>query len=304
MDGIGDALICTPLIVALRDAGHTLGIALSDRNADIFDDAPFFERYMLDRIPWPEHGSTPESSARAIAAIRAARYDVALIASEEPEAYALARGIARRVGFSTGLAKPFKSLWVRTQITHAVTRAADVGGERGHEAEIVFRLGATLHEERAPTRAVDRLRSFVRPQPVPDRTRAVMQLGMKWPAIGVPLERARELGAHLARGGARLIVGASEAARIGSLAGVEVVPSVSAWKAAIDEARVLITPDTGAAHVAGMLGVPTIDVFPEGNADAQISRWHPWAAPYRTLTADALVREGGIGALQALVDEF
>ena len=36
LDGIGDALVCTPLILALRDAGHEVNLALSDRNAAVF----------------------------------------------------------------------------------------------------------------------------------------------------------------------------------------------------------------------------------------------------------------------------
>src|SRR5471030_1378058 len=96
LDGIGDALACTPLIHALRAAGHDVGLALSDRNSTVFAPGTAIATHVLERIPWPKHGSTPESHARAVAAIRAQHYDVALIASEEPEAYELARGIPVR----------------------------------------------------------------------------------------------------------------------------------------------------------------------------------------------------------------
>ena len=36
LDGIGDAAVCTPLIVALLEAGHEVGVALTTRNAGIF----------------------------------------------------------------------------------------------------------------------------------------------------------------------------------------------------------------------------------------------------------------------------
>jgi hypothetical protein len=32
LDGIGDALVCAPLVAALRDAGHELGAVFSTRN--------------------------------------------------------------------------------------------------------------------------------------------------------------------------------------------------------------------------------------------------------------------------------
>ena len=36
LDGIGDAAVCTPLLVALLEAGHEVGIALTTRNAGLF----------------------------------------------------------------------------------------------------------------------------------------------------------------------------------------------------------------------------------------------------------------------------
>jgi ADP-heptose:LPS heptosyltransferase len=60
---------------------------------------------------------------------------------------------------------------------------------------------------------------------------------------------------------------------------------VPGWKAAIASAAALITPDSGAAHVAGMLGVPCVDCFPPGRA-REMARWSPWAAPFRTIALD------------------
>jgi ADP-heptose:LPS heptosyltransferase len=144
LDGIGDALVCTPLIAALRAAGHELGLALSDRNAHVFAADTAAATHVLERIPWPRHGSTPLSTARAAAEIAAQRYDVALIASEEPEAYELALPVPVRIGFTTGWAKPFKSLWIKRRLTTAVRRAATVRGAHAHEVEVLFGLGASL----------------------------------------------------------------------------------------------------------------------------------------------------------------
>jgi ADP-heptose:LPS heptosyltransferase len=39
----------------------------------------------------------------------------------------------------------------------------------------------------------------------------------------------------------------------------------------------LVTPDTGAAHIAGMIGTPTVDCFAVKDFLLQTTRWSPWA---------------------------
>ncbi|MBV8726940.1 MAG: hypothetical protein JO233_04080, partial [Candidatus Eremiobacteraeota bacterium] len=38
----------------------------------------------------------------------------------------------------------------------------------------------------------------------------------------------------------------------------------------------IITPDTGAAHLAGMLGVACTDIFEPARFEIQSARWSPW----------------------------
>lgn len=257
---------------------------------------------MLERIPWPAHGSTPESRRRAAGEIAAAAYDVALIASEEPEAYELAAPVPQRVGFTTGWAKPLKNLWIRKRVTRAIHRAASAGREAAHEVEILFRLGDGWHAERAPTADLARLRPLVLDDPAPVRREAiVVQLGAKWMGIGLDRTAAGAIVAHLAERGAQLIASAAEREAAEALCGPApyvVLDSLSAWKRSVDAARILVTPDTGAAHLAGMLGVPTVDCFPAAGARAQIARWRPWAAPYAALTAAHLAAGDAVARLE------
>src|ERR1700729_1782784 len=103
LDGIGDALACTPLVAALKDAGHELGVALTRRNAAIFARDVFAWTHVLERNPWPAHGHSPEDMAQTIARAKEIDYEVALVASEEPDAYELARVAAPwTVGFKNG----------------------------------------------------------------------------------------------------------------------------------------------------------------------------------------------------------
>jgi len=284
LDGIGDALACTPLIVALRAAGHTIGAALSERNADLFAAQTFVARHVLERIPWPAHGSTRGSSERARSEIARENYDIALIASEEPEAFRLATGIRARIGFVNGFAKPLKSLWARTQVTRAVFRPAALrpGGE--HEVEILFRLGEGLAAGASPARDPIVLRREIQgPAPVPARAGLVMQLGTKWELLGASRETTYAIAADLARGGGRLIVSPAEVAAVRAFSGA----TLADWKGEIDRSALLVSPDTGAVHLAGMLGVPVVSFLRWDKAvEAQMARWNAWASASRFLRSD------------------
>jgi ADP-heptose:LPS heptosyltransferase len=55
------------------------------------------------------------------------------------------------------------------------------------------------------------------------------------------------------------------------------------WLGAIASLGALVTPDTGAAHAAGLLGVPVIDIFEPERFDQLTRQWRPWAAPSRCI---------------------
>ena len=303
LDGIGDALVCTPLIAALRAAGHELGLALSDRNAAIFAPGTAIATHVLERIPWPRHGSTPLSRAYADAEIALQRYDVALIASEEPEAYDLAAPVPQRIGFSTGWLKPLKSLWIARRVTRAIRRAATARGNAVHEADVMFGLGAGLVAP-PPERDPALLRRWiVGADPIPPRTGIVVQLGAKWRALGVADAVMTRIVALLGERGARFLAAPAEAealrAQFPSTA-IEVPPSTRSWIGAIDAGGALVTPDTGAAHLAGMIGVPVVDVFGDRDFDVQTRRWRPWASSSIVVRAGELTRAPDTLIAQAL----
>jgi ADP-heptose:LPS heptosyltransferase len=303
LDGIGDALVCTPLIAGLRAGGHDVGLAMSDRNAGVFAPGTAIATHVLDRIPWPRHGSSPASRARADAEIAAQRYDVALIASEEPEAYELAAPVPARTGFTTGWAKPFKSAWIRRRVTRAIPRAATVRGSAVHEAETMLRLGAGLIET-PPERDAARLRPLITgTDAAPARSGVLVQLGAKWRAIGIADGVLARVTASLRARGARFIAAPAERdtlrAQLPDLE-VEAPATTREWIAAVDAAAALVSTDTGAAHLAGMIGVPVVDVFPDAHFDAQTRRWRPWASSSIVVRASELARRPETLIAQAL----
>jgi ADP-heptose:LPS heptosyltransferase len=311
VDGIGDALACTPLVAALRDAGHELGALLSLRNRDAFAARVFARVHAVERIPWPRHGMTLESGAQALAEACAADYDVALVASEEPDAYAFARraAIPERIGFFNGWEKPLKTLLTRGMLTRALYRPASAGRATEHEVETLFRLGDGLHAEREPTRDLARLRPLILDAEPTKHGAVAVQLNAKFVASGVDIAAFAAITQELERRAVPTLAmsddddfGSAFAARAGTS---YVHPaSVKQWKNLLAGAPAVVTPDSGAAHVAGMLGVPVIVLFSRGaNAARDVMRWRPWAAPSRAIVVDDPQRLAAqvAGALEALL---
>jgi len=308
-DGIGDALACAPLLAALRAAGHAVGAVLGTANRAIFAPEALTAVHVLERIAWPAHGSTRASFVAALAEARAVRYDVALVASEEPDAFSFAcqAGVARRVGFINGWEKPLKSLAVRAALTRAIVRPASARRVREHEARTLFRLADGLVDEREPTRDRERLRAVVlgARTTVEAHGAIVVQASSKFASCGLDRVAFVALGRRLLAGGRDVLVCGDDGEFVRTIARESGARArahldIRRWKEAIAGARALVTPDSGAAHVAGMLGVPTVDAFAPGPATAyDVRRWAPWAAPSRTVALDPSRGPEGIAAILA-----
>jgi ADP-heptose:LPS heptosyltransferase len=162
-----------------------------------------------------------------------------------------------------------------------------------------------LHGESAPTRDAARLRPLIMADPPAPGDDIVVQLGRKWTAIGLDRATAGTIVSALAARGAQLVLSPAEEAEAADLsAGAPfiVCADLAKWKRVVGGARLVVTPDTGAAHLAGMLGIPVVDCFPNADAPAQIARWHPWAAPYTALLAGELRGGAGVARIEHAVD--
>jgi ADP-heptose:LPS heptosyltransferase len=298
LDGIGDALALTPLVAALRDAGCRVGIVLRQVNEGIFS------RRAFDRVHLAgfELRSSSRENLRAIAregqTLARAEYSHALIATEDAGGYRLTRAsrIPTRIGFENGWGKPFKTLWVRALCTRTIRRTAGLDERAPHEAEVLFELGrAILGDEAEPPRDPQRLRPLVLDdEPVVDQ-RVALQVTDKWERLGARLEDVAETARRIAeRNEVRAIAAQCEAAyadrfEVAAAMPVERFDDVAPWKRAIAAARVLVAPDSGALHVAGTIGTPTVAAFPATPAFAlQTARWSPWAAPHRIVKMEGL----------------
>jgi ADP-heptose:LPS heptosyltransferase len=285
-DGVGDTLVTAPLLAALLEAGHEVGIVSRQAHVGIF-------RPDLVRA----HGVTDIEHPHSILEdVKARAYDVALIATEKPYGYTLAKlaGIPKRVGFWNGIEKPFKGFWVRSLCTDI--RLRGIAFKRRHEVEIVFTLGQGLHSETKPTQDVERLRHLFTRNQKPRQNTLTVQITPKWlidDAFEPFLVYLKQLARHAEL---RLIGAASEDAFLAEVEqrsgiGIERHRDIGSWIERIAFSRTLLTPDTGAAHVAGMTGTPVIDIFPSSANAAFRARWRPWASPAALMTARKLFRQ-------------
>jgi ADP-heptose:LPS heptosyltransferase len=281
LDAIGDALALTPLLLAFSEAAIPVDIVLSRRNAGIFSARA--ARSMLVT----EAGDDTALAGRG--------YTHALVATEDAGGYRMARasGASDRIGFVNGWGKPFKTLWARTLLTRSLFRTAGLDPRAPHECEVLFELGARLLPGTSPTHQAERLRPLLLDEEPARDSRVIVQITSKWQQLGIAMSDVMNLVRRIrATSDVRLIASRTESAVADHAANelgapVERFDGFGPWKTAIGAARALIAPDSGAVHVAGMLGTPTVAVFaPQPQFELQVARWRPWAAPYRIVRSD------------------
>jgi ADP-heptose:LPS heptosyltransferase len=299
LDGLGDALICVPALEGLRRAmpDAQFGVVCSPANEALWSTARVSHTYLYRR------GDDVDAIG---AQLRSAGYAWALVATEEPAGYLIARasGARSRAGFWHGFEKPFKSLWQYAQLTHRIFRRAANAVPAMHEVEAVYPLALAAGAQLPIPRDPSDLRAWLDVDPGGALARAGETLAVQIsPKLMTgdwgPAAVARTIGAVLAASGfedAALYaapshegLGRAVMEQLGRIGRIDrrvtlIIPeSMSKWLGALGSARAVITPDTGAAHAAGILGVPVVDLFDADAFETQSCRWKPWASPSRCL---------------------
>jgi ADP-heptose:LPS heptosyltransferase len=295
LDAIGDALALTPLLAALHDRGLPVDVVLTEVNARIFSARAARRSYVA---PFALRSSTRENLhaiARFGAELRANAYTHVLVATEDPGGYRLASavGAPKRIGFANGWGKPFKTLWVRTLLNRIVIRSAGLDPGAPHECDVLFSLGEELLNGTQPTHDAQRLSQLILDEGVPRSERIAFQVTDKWRRLGISDARVLDAFRRAANHGVvRAIASRSEAEYARAFAqqsgsGIEIFDSLEPWKRAVAASAAVVAPDSGAVHLAGMVGTPVVAVFPPApEFTLQTSRWTPWASSYRIVRAE------------------
>lgn len=295
LDAVGDALALVPLLAALRGRATHIDAVLTPRNAGIFSKNAV-DRVFVATFPQRDESQAVRVQIDEFGKQLAARgYDYALIATEDPAGYRIARasGARNRIGFDNGWGKPMKTLWARAQCTRTVHRTAGLDPRAPHESEVLFALGSDLVNVTSPPRDASTLRRFVIDAEPPPDPRVVLQITSKWERIGAQLADIVELARKLQQEHTvRYVSAESErgyAERFASDANlsVEYFSELGPWKEAIAAAKALVAPDSGSVHIAGMTGTPVVAIFAPQNFGVQTARWSPWAAPYHVMRLES-----------------
>ncbi|MFM8322498.1 MAG: glycosyltransferase family 9 protein, partial [Chloroflexota bacterium] len=303
LDTLGDVLMTTPALRALKDGlpGCQLTLLTSPAGAAIASLVPEIDAVQVYPAPWMK-ATPPRRHSRAdlrqVARLRQAGYDAAVIFtvfSQNPLPAALLLYLAEiplRLAYARENPYQLLTHWLPEHDTPAACRH-----EARRQLDLAAAIGCTALDERLSLR--------VPPAARRQAGRLLQQAGLDtarpWLAIHpgasaasrrYPPEMFARLAARLAGDlGFQLLFTGSAAERplvqqIQEQAGVPTFSlagelSLAALAAVIEQAPLLITNNTGPAHIAAALGVPLVDLYALTNPQHT-----PWMVPHRVLSHD------------------
>lgn len=322
---LGDAVIATTLLPLLRKAlpEAQVGMLAPSWCAPVLAGHPGVARFhavdhwFLDRsgdtLParWLRHRRT---SARALAEIRAAGYDLAIdLYPYFPNAAALLwrAGIPARVGFASGGLGPLYTTaleWTdggrHTAERHAqLLRAALDPGAAGAGS-----LALAYDMPPIPPAASDRVLRLLASHGAGPREYIVMHPGSGNAAKDWPIESWRQVAAAVAAGGTRIVLtgaGAREQQQARALAAGAPVPPIDLagrldwdeFRAVLAHARAVVTVDTVAAHLAAAAARPVIVIM---SAAGNPAHWRPLGPTATVLDGPEIAPRTVVDALGTL----
>jgi ADP-heptose:LPS heptosyltransferase len=300
LDNLGDVLLATPAIHAIRHSLPSASITLlaSPVGAQIADLNDDIDGVLVCQAPWTDPWRTlpqdPGREQQVIQRVRDGRFDAAVIftsyrQSALPAAYlCYLAGIPLRLAACTD--GPGSLLTTRHQhpdrMMHEVERGLDLVGAVG------FTTDCTDLVLRVPPEVRQRLRAIL-PLIRSEGTGPliVVHPGCSMPARTYSWERYADVCDVAAqRLGATVVLTGSEderdlVGRIAARAVCRPVPlagelSFPMFCALIEAADAVITNNTGPMHLASALKTPVVALFALTNPPEQ---WGPWKVPHRQL---------------------
>jgi len=261
--GIGDVLLATPVMRALRGRFGEVVALTGARHRAVLAENPDLAEVWTDDLPFG-------ASVRRIAA---GRFDVAIVTWATPRSAALP--FFARVPIRVGQARRlYSGLFTRrvavrsergdreTHWTQVLLDYARAVGCDAADATPVFRVDDAA---RADGRALLRARGVAGGYVVLHATRGISAARASW-----PLAPFRDLARALAaRDGSRVVLsgGAEDRAFTEAIAretgaiSIAGEASLAAFAAIAAEARAVVAMDSGPMHVAAAVGAPTLGIF-------------------------------------------
>ncbi len=304
LDAMGDVLMTTPALRALRDSGppgRTITLLTSPSGAAVAPLIPEVDATITYDAPWMKATGLKSDGAsdRAfIHQLREARFDAAAIFtvySQNPLPAALLCHLADiPLRLAHCRENPYQLLSDRVAEVEPETT---IRHEARRQLDLVATVGAGTVDERLSLRVPDEARASIgrrlRALGIGDQTDwAVIHPGATAPSRRYPPAQFAQAAHRLIQADFRLIFtgDASEAPLVDAIRG-EVGEGVThslagrlnlaEFAALVEAAPVLISNNTGPVHVASAVGTPVVDLYALTNLQHT-----PWMVPHRVLFHD------------------
>ncbi len=274
---LGDAVMTTPALRQLRAAFPSAHIALlvTPLTAGLFEGSPFVDEVM----PYRRKEDGVAAFSQAVREIRAREFDLALLFQNAFEAALLAwlGGVPLRIGYAMHGRAALLTHRLQHDAAHQgrhqvhdyldiVEHAARLAGT-SFERDTVASLTASTTQRQAATALLQRHSLTARPL-IALNTAATNSRAKCWPlenfatlADRLATERGAQIvliGAASERDNAAAVIAQMRTAQALNLAGETSMSELIGLLAACD---LLVSNDTGPAHVAAALATPTLTLF-------------------------------------------
>ncbi len=303
LDGIGDVLMTTPALRALKEScpGRRIIFLTSSAGAGIACLIPEIDEVLVYEAPWmkatPQRGGNGEDNA-IIEKIRASGAEASVVFTVYSQNPLPAAFLCYLADVPLRLAycreNPYQLLtdWVpeiepQQMLRHEVARQLDLAASVGARTND---RGLSL---RVPREAMKSVRALLREKDIrQERPVVVIHPGATAPSRRYPAESFAELGRYLVRGmGMQVLFTGTEPERAlvtgiqssmdaasTSLAGCLTLAELAAL---LSRAALLVSNNTGPAHIAAALGTPVVSLYALTNP-----QHIPWNVPSRVLYHD------------------
>lgn len=301
LDSMGDVLLTTPAIRALRNRGSGRRVTLltSPSGAAAARLVPEIDEVIVYEAPWMKAtAERPDSSGdrQMIGRLAAAGFDAAVmftVYSQNPLPAALfcfLADIPLRLGHCRE--NPYQLLtdWVREPEPEQLVRH-----EVRRQLDLVATVGATCSDDhlriRVPREAQRRVRRLLDEAGLEPDSWVVIHPGSTAASRRYPPERFAVVADELSELGYQVVFTGDESER-GLIESIETTMVSSAHSlcgrlnlaelaALIENAPVLVSNNTGPVHVAAAVGTPVVDLYALTNPQHT-----PWRVPHRVLYHD------------------
>jgi lipopolysaccharide heptosyltransferase II len=305
LDGVGDLLMTTPALRALKESGpaRSLTLLTSPAAAQVARELPFIDDVIAFIAPWMKFSETrpvsPIATTTLIDRLRHCAFDAGVVftvftqSALPPATLLFLAGIPRRAAYCRENPYTLLTEWRRDPDRDA---HAGVRHEVQRQIDLVASLGASVRDTRlqfpvreAAQRAM--LEKVVAAGMYPRRPWLIVHPGATAPSRRYPDAQLAEAVAMLEADGRWQIgiAGAIEdrpsanaiAVRVPAavdLVGLLDLPELAAL---LQAAQLLVCNNSAPAHIAAAVGTPVVDLYALTNPQHT-----PWAVPNRVLSHD------------------